>query len=89
MPWSFKFIYGIITDVVPLCGSRKKHYIILCSIVQFLITALAAIFRFPNIVVFIVSGGILMAAFSIMDTVIDGLMVSESRKDPKSGSDDL
>ena len=89
VPWSFKFIYGIITDIVPLCGSRKKHYIILCAIVQFLSPAIAATARFENILPFIVCGGTLMGAFSIMDTVIDGLMVSESRKDPQSGSDDL
>ena len=33
MPWSFKFLYGMWTDCVPICGSRKKNYIILTGVV--------------------------------------------------------
>ena len=30
-----------------------------------------------------------MLAFSLMDVTLDGLMVIQSRKDPKNGSEDL
>ena len=31
LPWTPKIFYGMITDTFPLCGSRKKSYIILLS----------------------------------------------------------
>jgi len=30
-PWSFKIIYGFIADNIPIMGSRRKSYIILCG----------------------------------------------------------
>ena len=29
LPWTPKILYGIITDTFPICGSRKRSYIIL------------------------------------------------------------
>lgn len=31
MPWSFKILYGITSDNFPLCGSRRKSYIVVGS----------------------------------------------------------
>ena len=33
LPWTPKIFYGIITDTFPICGSRKKSYIILMGLI--------------------------------------------------------
>jgi hypothetical protein len=35
LPWSIKLIYGLLSDNVPIAGSRRKSYIIIMGIVQF------------------------------------------------------
>jgi len=32
LPWSFKILYGLISDNVPLCGTRRKSYLIIMGI---------------------------------------------------------
>ena len=34
IPWSIKIVYGLISDNLPICGSRRKSYILLASILQ-------------------------------------------------------
>jgi hypothetical protein len=29
MPWDFKIIYGILGDTIPICGSRKRSWLII------------------------------------------------------------
>ena len=36
LPWSFKIVYGLISDNVPICGSRRKSYLIIFSFLQFI-----------------------------------------------------
>ena len=43
LPWGFKLLYGLCTDLVPLCGSRKKNYIILGGILQGIIALTMAL----------------------------------------------
>ena len=49
VPWSFKFFYGILTDIVPLCGSHKKNYIIAAGGVQCIATFTLGHAKFENI----------------------------------------
>mmetsp|Transcript_108219 Transcript_108219/g.312783 ORF Transcript_108219/g.312783 Transcript_108219/m.312783 type:complete len:594 (-) Transcript_108219:52-1833(-) len=39
LPWSFKFIFGLINDTVPICGLRRKPYMVIgwafCAVVLF------------------------------------------------------
>jgi MFS family permease len=30
-PWYFKPLYGLLSDMLPICGYRRKHYITICS----------------------------------------------------------
>ena len=34
LPWTPKLFYGIIADTFPICGSRKKSYIIIMGMIQ-------------------------------------------------------
>jgi hypothetical protein len=33
IPWSFKILYGLISDNVPICGTRRKSYLIIMGII--------------------------------------------------------
>lgn len=37
MPWSFKLLYGIASDTVPIFGYRRKSYLIMNGIIATLI----------------------------------------------------
>ena len=90
LPWGFKLLYGLCTDLLPLCGSRKKNYIIAGGLLQCLVgVVMGTKVAEDSLPLFMVGGGVLMLAFSLMDVTLDGLMVIQSRKDPKNGSEDL
>ena len=40
IPWSVKLLYGLISDNIPIAGTRRKSYIIIMGILQFLSLAL-------------------------------------------------
>ena len=35
LPWSIKLLYGLISDNVPIMGSRRKSYLLIMSLLQF------------------------------------------------------
>ena len=35
IPWSIKLVYGLISDNLPICGSRRKSYLIIMGLLQF------------------------------------------------------
>lgn len=81
LPWSFKPIYGLLTDFIPFFSYRRRSYLILTSLLCFL--SLAYLFLFPPIegeygklllLLFVPTMGI---AFS--DVVIDALMIEKGQ----------
>ena len=32
LPWSIKIVYGLVSDNVPICGSRRKSYLLIAAI---------------------------------------------------------
>ena len=34
MPWAFKVVYGLISDTIPIFGSRRKSYLIFFAMLQ-------------------------------------------------------
>lgn len=90
IPWSIKIVYGLISDNVPIMGTRRKSYIVLMGIVQF--CSLVAIY-FLNETKTALSISILLT-FSAMseafvNVVADAIMCIQARKDPEHGSQDL
>ena len=86
VPWSLKIIYGLISDNVPLCGTRRKSYLVIMGIVQFL--SLFSIYAFVYddalVVAFVLACASLSEAFT--NVVSDAIMVIQSRKDKYYGS---
>lgn len=81
IPWMIKPIYGLITDFIPLMGSRRRSWLIVWTAATAL--SLTAVWLFPPadqqtrlllMMLFIPTVGI---AFT--DVVVDGLMVEEGQ----------
>ena len=48
LPWTPKLVYGIFLDTFPICGSRKKNYIIIAGAIQALGSVVIALIKFDS-----------------------------------------
>ena len=35
LPWVIKLLYGLISDNIPIFGSKRKSYLLICALIQF------------------------------------------------------
>jgi predicted MFS family arabinose efflux permease len=81
IPWVIKPLYGLLTDFVPLAGTRRRSYLILTSGATAL--ALAGLYLFPPergqylLFLFLLLTPTVGVAFS--DVVVDALMVEKGQ----------
>ena len=82
-------MYGLISDNVPICGSRRKSWIIIMAFLEFV--ALFCAFYFlptdPLILALLLIVASLAIAF--INVVTYAIMVIQSRRDPGFGSQDF
>ena len=74
LPWSIKIVYGLISDNVPIAGTRRKSYIVLMGVLQFL--ALISIYFLHSTTPFAIAACLTMAALSeaFVNVVADAIM---------------
>ena len=74
IPWSVKIIYGIVSDNLPIAGTRRKSYIVIMGFVQFL--ALISIYFLHETSELLVAIFLTMAALSesFVNVVADAIM---------------
>jgi Na+/melibiose symporter-like transporter len=87
LPWAIKPVYGLLTDFVPLAGSRRRSYLLLTTATAS--TALVAFYLLP------LSAGIVplllvlllvpSVAIAFSDVVVDALMVEAGRPRGETG----
>ena len=86
LPMSIKFIFGIISDTVPICGSRKKSWLIIWNVISAISSLICAAVYIESATAFVA----LVLLFSIgsvfNDVVVDSLMVIQAKRDPKMGA---
>ena len=89
LPWSVKLLYGLISDNVPINGSKRKNYVILLGALQFVSLATFWVFDISN--VNSIAGLLFLANLSgaYLDVIVDALMVTQSRVDEEDGSEQL
>ena len=75
LSWTPKLFYGIISDTFPIMGTRKKSYIMLMGLLQFVTAFTIATVNFESPVVVCALGFFMNLASAFMDVVVDGLMV--------------
>nr|CCA26723.1 FolateBiopterin Transporter (FBT) Family putative [Albugo laibachii Nc14] len=82
IPWIIKPLYGILSDSVPICGTRRKSYLLAGSAITALAYLLLAI---PNLLTSYETAlmALVLASFGVAfcDVVIDGRVVEASRND--------
>jgi len=89
LPWSPKLVYGIFIDTFPIFGSRKRNYLIVMSLIMTISSLLVASIKFDSASTVAILLTLMGFAIAVMDVVIDGLMICQSRKDADYGSEDL
>ena len=77
LPWTPKLLYGVITDTFPICGSRKKSYLVLMGTTQCIASLAIAMVPFERAEPVAVLGTLLTLTGAFMDVVVDGLMVQQ------------
>jgi len=84
IPWAFKPLAGLLSDSIPLFGTRRRHYILFAS-------AMAAGLWFvlgwvtASYFVMLAAAMTLYAAFMLVSTVIGALIVEEGRRSAATG----
>ena len=75
LPWSIKIIYGLISDNLPIMGSRRKSYLLIGALLQFLTMIALTISSTGNLNFAI--GCLFMSNMSVAlsDVIVDSLMV--------------
>lgn len=75
LPWSIKILYGLISDNFPICGSRRKSYLLLAALLQFLSMVMLTLNSTSdlNLAVACLFMSNLSVAFA--DVIVDSLMV--------------
>ncbi|GMI32124.1 hypothetical protein TeGR_g5299, partial [Tetraparma gracilis] len=95
LPWTVKPLYGLLSDALPLFGSRRKSYLILAGLVASLCNLLLSL---PSLRVYLheaygvpEAGWALSllvlasACVALTDVVADGLVVAAAREPPAPG----
>ena len=74
LPWSVKILYGLLSDNVPIAGTRRKSYVIIMGCLQF--AALIAIYFLHEMSALLVAVCLMLAALSeaFVNVVADAVM---------------
>jgi MFS family permease len=89
LPWSFKFLYAMISDSVPILGYRRKYYLIFNGFMSFFSCAMIFPDYFHSVYLVVGLLTVCQMAAASTDIIVDAIMVKEARKDPERGSEDL
>lgn len=81
LPWSIKPLFGLLTDFVPIAGTRRKSYLILTSLMMSVGLLMAAFFPLESGDTTTLMLLLLMPTVGIAfgDVVTDGLMVEKGQ----------
>eukprot|EP00903_Cladosiphon_okamuranus_P015035 g13911.t1 len=84
LPWSFKLVYGFISDNFPIWGMRRKPYFIMGWLSYVLINFFTAAKQAPSIQ--LLAGWSLTSSmgFMLSDVTTDAILVERSKHEPTS-----
>jgi MFS family permease len=89
LPWSFKIIYGLMSDTLPFAGYKRKTYVVLMGLLQFIAFFLAFTMHSTTAIAVTIMLAIAALSEAFVCTVVEAIMVQEARKDPVNGSQNL
>ena len=74
LPWSVKILYGVISDNVPLLGTRRKSYVILMGSMEFIALFSIYIFNIQHAFSVAVLLCITSLSLAFVNVVVDAIM---------------
>ena len=78
-PWFFKPVAGLLSDSVPLFGTHRRHYLMLCATVAAALWL--AVGQFSHVYALLLAALVAMnAALVVASTVVGGLIAEKSRQ---------
>ena len=80
MPWTLKPLYGLISDQYPLCGRRRKPYIVGCNLLAAALWCVLAT-REPEVHGTVLLSVLIQAATCFADVLYDASMVEISKSE--------
>lgn len=86
LPWSFKILYGLVSDNVPICGTKRKSYLIIMGLVQFIVLFLIFSCEFEDPLAIALCLMLASMSEAFVNVVSDAVMVIQGRKDPGFGA---
>ena len=89
LPWTCKIIYGVISDNIPICGSRRRIYCILLSALQVTTTLILSSYLGTNELIPTACMFLISLTIAAMDVIVDSIMVIQARRYPENGSEEL
>lgn len=75
IPWSIKILYGLISDNIPIMGSRRKIYLIIFGLIQFGSVMTLTCFHLSSPVAAMVMLTSISLCTAFSDVVIDSILV--------------
>ena len=75
LPWTFKILYGLISDNVPIYGSKRRSYCVLLSSVQLISCLLLTALADTNVYFSTLLLTIMSLTVAAMDVIVDSIMV--------------
>ena len=73
--WVIKPLWGIISDLCPIFGSRRKSYLILTSLLAAAVWLILAFLSAPAVLPLLLLLTVVYMAYAFQDVVTDGLMI--------------
>ena len=89
IPWQLKFICGIVSDSVPIMGSRKKSWLVVWGALQIIASLTVAFVEIESVKLLTFLCSVTSCAGCFMDVIVDSLMVIQARRDPIQCSQEL
>ncbi|CAM9568949.1 unnamed protein product [Hapterophycus canaliculatus] len=83
LPWSFKLVYGFISDNFPIRGMRRKPYFVLGWLSYVLINLYTATKEKPSIQLLSAWALTSSMGFMLSDVTTDAILVERSKHEPR------
>jgi len=89
LPWDIKIVYGLVSDNVPIFGSKRRSYLIIGGLLQMVTMLVLASDTIESVNMATLMMMLTSMSVAMNDVIVDSLMVIQSRRFPKDGSDEL
>lgn len=74
-PFIFKIVYGFMSDNVPLFGTKRKSYLVLCALIQVVTMLIMTLFTYNSLMLAATCTFFTTLSVAFSDVIIDSLLV--------------